>query len=1112
MRNPFRTQPEPRPSELSIAHSFAIWALTATSCALVALAVAANWFVYEPARRALSAQALGQATERVEVQIRNVVERVEAIARQRREWGRAGLIGIDDAPAFVKLLSSTLAHEPSVSSLAIASDDGPELLLYSTADGALTTRYTAPGRLNGKATFRTWGPAGVLLKTETRDSDYDARTRPWFKLAHTAAESDAVTWTAPFVFRSTHLPGMSAVVRWTTPAGQHFTGTTDILLLDLSRFSRDIVVGHQGFAVAFTQDGRIVALPHDARFGDEQALRSAILQPVASLGLPALAEGYQRWKDSGDVLVDVERFRVGGVVWLASFRQVEFGNQKLWVGAFAPEADFAPSAVSRIAVLAAIGAVALGLAWLVAVRLAARSARPLAELAAQSERIGRLELDRPVSVTGRWSEVNAMARAQETMRARLLAATQGLEAAVEQRTHELVLARDAADAAAQAKSTFLANMSHEIRTPMNGIIGLTQLLLESSPTPMQHDYLGKISESADSLLHIINDILDFSKIDAGELALETTGLNLDDVVRKVVQIVAPLAGEKQLELIVRRPPEVPNLLIGDPTRLQQVLVNLASNAVKFTSSGEVFIGIEEVDSERQAVRLRFIVRDSGMGMGPEQIANLFQSFRQGDDSMARRFGGTGLGLAISQRLVNMMGGQIEVESTLMRGSTFRFTAQLRRAAAAQDAASPATHVLAGLRALVVDDNPTALATLAEMLRSFDMDVVDCGSGRAAVDVFLAEQAAARPFSLVLVDWRMPGMDGFAVIDAMRRTSAATEPVFIMVTAAERSLLEAQLERRSLSGYVLKPATPSSLLETILAGIGLPLPATPVSRPTEAPLGVGHGARALVVEDNEINRIVASKMLELHGIDVTTADSAAYAIASVRQGKRFDIVFMDVQMPEMDGLAATRALRAMPQGAGLVIVAMTAHALVGDRQRCIAAGMDDYLSKPLSPQALRSCLQRWLSHGAAGSPGSAQADGLAEGSPARILAGIEQRLDSSFHRAAALERLNADEAMLVELLALFARTNRALPQRLVDLAATPDPDALASAAHGLRGAAGAVGLHEIFTLSESVEQAVRAAARAEEPLPDVASRARQLSASLALALAALDAGLGPPTAA
>jgi signal transduction histidine kinase/DNA-binding response OmpR family regulator len=944
--------------ERSIAQSFVVWALLITSVALLALALAANLLVYEPARRALSAQALDGAAWRVEAQIRAVTQRVEAIARQRREMGRSGIIDIDDAQRMVRMEGPIISDGPNVSSMAIANDNGAELLLYGAGQLARSTRYTDPDRLHGKAIVRAWGAGGMALGTQTVDSDYDARTRPWFKLAHAHA-ADAVSWTDPFVFRSTQLPGMSAVVRWDAPDGQHYTSTTDILLVDLARYSRDIVVGQNGFAVAFTQDGRVVALPHDPRFADEQALRAAILSPIATLGLPALAEGQARWKAHGGGTADAERFQVDGSIWLASFRPLALGDKTLWVAAFAPESDFAPSAISRVGVLLAIAAVALCLAGLVARQLAKRSARPLAELAAESERIGRLELDQPVEVTGEWSEVRAMARAHETMRVRLLAATQGLEDAVAQRTSELVLARDEANAGARAKSTFLANMSHEIRTPMNGIIGLTRMLIQAKPSPSQADYLHKIAESADSLLHIINDILDFSKIDAGELVLESTALQLDEVMRKVVQIVAPMAHERGLELVVRRAAAVPNHLLGDPNRLQQVLVNLISNAVKFTRAGEVFLGVEAVAGSFDDVVLTFTVRDTGIGMTAEQMANLFQSFRQGDESMARRFGGSGLGLAISQRLVGLMGGQIVVDSRPGQGSTFRFEARLRRLGGTAPDRASAQHALAGVRALVVDDNATVLETLAEMLQSFDIEAATCLDGAQAVEAFRAAQAAGRGFSLVLVDWRMPGMDGFAVIDAIRATSVGTEPVFIMVTAAERSLLEAQLARRALSGHLLKPATPSSLLETILAGMRVRLPPVAQAAAQRPVVAEAAGARALLVEDNEINRIVGTEALLEHGMVVTIAESAAEAIALLRAGQHFDIAFMDVQMPDMDGLEATRLLRTMPEADGLIIVAMTAHALVGDRERCIAAGMNDYLSKPLAQDALQQCLRRWL---------------------------------------------------------------------------------------------------------------------------------------------------------
>jgi signal transduction histidine kinase len=728
------------------------------------------------------------------------------------------LVDLSRPQDIVKLLGPLLDRGPRMAGFTIASEAGQEVLIRRASDGDRTTRFTDPQRFRGKAIMRTWTATGQPLTEEVRDSDYDARLRPWFRGAQTISDPQGIYWTEPYTFASTRLPGISAVVRWTAPDGTRFTGSSDIDLTDFSQFTSRLVVGKLGFVAVASRDGRVVGLPRGLHFASDESLKAALLQPVGDLGVPALAKGFQLWRERGDGAAEALRFDVAGVAWLASFRRIALGDQFLLVGAFAPEADFSPFSSKHIALLVLLVAAALTIALLAAGQMAARYTRPLVDLASESERIGRLELDQPIAVTSRWSELATVVRVQETMRTRLLAATRHLEATVEQRTVDLVRARDAADQAARAKASFLANMSHEIRTPMNGIIGMTELTLRTETTPLQRQYLSKIQDSGNSLLRIINDILDFSKVDAGKLTLESYPFALDEVLRKVVQIVAPTADLKGLELIADRAADVPNLLVGDPVRLEQVLLNLMSNAVKFTLTGQVSIRVELAKRTPRRLRIRFAVRDTGIGMGASEMRGLFQPFSQCDESMARRFGGTGLGLAISKRLVELMGGHIAVESAPGQGSTFTFTARF-----GHDAADPRV---------------------------------------------------------------------------------------------------------------------------------LPAPSQ-VATPSVA------GARVLVVEDNEINRIVASELLSAVGIVVSTADTGADALVRVRSGERFDLVFMDVQMPDMDGFEATRSLRALPSGKTLKIVAMTAHAMAGDRERCLAAGMDDYISKPVSPADLEACLWRWL---------------------------------------------------------------------------------------------------------------------------------------------------------
>jgi len=943
----------------SVARSLWTWSALVATASLVLAFASAQWLVYEPARRSVADAELRRAAAQVVSQTQSLVQRVDSIARLRRDWGRAGLIHLQNQEDLVRMFCPLLAHGPNVSSIAIARDSGEELLLLEPSDGQCRTRHTDPDRLPGRAVFTAWSLDGAALRVETLESDYDARKRPWFVQSHAAADADAVTWTPPFLFRSTQRPGISAVVRWTTPQGERFTSTTDIDLLDLSRFTRGLAVGKSGFAAVFTEDGRIVGLPRDTRFDAEDVLRASVLKPVAELGVPALAAGYAAWKSQDRAAGRPQRYALGERAWLAGFRDLRIGDHVLWVGTFAPEDDFAASRASQLALLSLIAVATLCVIGLLAHRAARRFAEPLQALAAESERIGRLELDAPVAVPARWKEVADTARAQEAMRIRLLQATRGLEAAVQQRTAELLQARDAAETAARAKAAFLANMSHEIRTPMNAILGLTQMLSRSAVGEVQKDYLAKIADATAMLLHIVNDVLDFSKIDAGKLVFEQTEFVLDDVLRHVVQIVSPSAEQKQLELVVRRAPELPGVLLGDPARLEQILVNLAGNAVKFTSSGEVFVGVDRVSEQPAAAQLRFTVRDTGMGMSVGQMGSLFESFAQGDASMARRFGGSGLGLAITKKLVDLMGGQIDVRSAPGCGTTFTVQLTLRYADMMPAARPQRMHLLTGKRALAVDDNETALATIAEILRVHEVEVDTASDGPAAVAAFSRAQQAGRPLDFVLVDWRMQVMDGFDVVHAIRLQDPQASNIFIVVTASERMVLAERISEERLAGCILKPVMPSSLLDVIVSSIDLPQDGPRDDGTSLVDEATYRGSRALLVDDNEVNRLVAVELLKTFGLDVASAASGEEAIHAVRGDTHFDLVFMDVQMPGMDGLQATRILRSLSEGRPLVIVALTAHAMPDDRARCLAAGMNDYVAKPISRADLAACLQRWL---------------------------------------------------------------------------------------------------------------------------------------------------------
>ena len=943
--------------QVPIQRSLLASSLWTAAAALLLSAVAAQIFVYEPDRRALATAELRVATQAVDSDFASLFKRVDTIARLRADWGRSGLISLDDEAGVVKLLTPVLTNEPDVSSMAIAESSGRELLLRKADGNSFISRRTDPDLLRGVEVDTPWHRDGRAEAGVRRASDYDARQRPWFKQARAADGTQAVLWTAPFIFRSTGLPGVSAVVRWVDPAGRGFISTTDVTLADLSRFTRRHPVGTHGKTAVLTLDGRIVGLPADARFVTDESIRASLLKSVEALDIPELSTAYEQWHAGSDK-TSLVRFTVQGTTWLASWRAIDIDAPVgLWIVSYAPESDFGVSTATQVAILMTILVAALGVIVVLTRRTAAALARPLRELAAESERIGRLELERPVGIRSRWLEVDATARSQEVMRGRLLQATSGLEAAVDRRTAELAAARDAANAGARAKESFLANMSHEIRTPMNAILGLTQLLLQGPASGTQRDYLGKIEDAATLLLHIVNDVLDFSKIDAGELSIERTEYLLDDVLRRVAQIVAPGADEKQLELVVHRARDVPNLLLGDPVRLGQVLINLATNAVKFTPAGEVVLSVS-LAGQPDAPRILFEVRDTGIGMSPEQLKQLFQPFRQGDETMARRFGGTGLGLAISKRLVALMGDTLQVDSVPMAGSRFHFQIPLQRPAHVAARTPTRGHALKGLRVLVADDNASARAAMLEMLASLQTQAEGFASGAAAIAAFGEADRSGRPYRLVFVDWKLAHEDGFEVIRQMRAAATTGEAAFIMVATTLLSALSARIEAEGLAGCILKPATPSSLLDSILLGLGghTVLEHEPAG---DAGDRFATGRRVLLVEDNDVNRLIATELLRPSGALVTAVADAEEAIALVKRGDDFDIVFMDVQMKSTDGLEATRILRALPSGAKLVIVALTAHAMPGDRARCIAAGMDDYLSKPVSSAALLECLRRWL---------------------------------------------------------------------------------------------------------------------------------------------------------